>query len=64
MMELGSPVTWTKLCNLLMFSFYLWVLFLYVLLYVNKCMFLLSFINVIYMDLYQVVCTSRYYVNH
>ena len=30
MMELGSPVTWTKLCNLFMFSLYLWFLFLYV----------------------------------
>ena len=63
MMELGSPVTWTKLCNLLMFSFYLWG-FILVCTTICKCMFHLSFINVIYMDLYQVVCTLRYYVNH
>ena len=31
MMELGSPVTWTKLCNLFyVFFIYLWFLFLYV----------------------------------
>ena len=28
MMKLGSPVTWTKLCNV--FFIYLWFLFLYV----------------------------------
>ena len=38
MMELGSPVTWTKLCNLFMFSF------LCVLLHVvsSVCMFSVS----------------------